>query len=93
MLEEALNFRVRYTDENGEIKPMEKHTVRFDAQNGLVMGAANASCSFKGNFAQREAPSYFGELQTIVQAGKPGVLRLSADDGERLVFAEIPVEE
>ena len=90
---EMVYFRVRYTDESGEIKPMEKHTVRFDAQNGRIMGAANGSCSFRGNFAQREAPSYFGELQTVVQAGKPGILRLSADDGERLVFAEIPVEE
>jgi beta-galactosidase len=86
-------FRVRYTDQNGELKPMEKHTVRIEAENGTVMGAANASCCFRGNFAQREAPSYFGEMQTVVQAGTAGVLRVTAADGERSATAEIPVKE
>ena len=88
---EMVYFRVRYTDENGEIKPTEKHRVRFEAENGAVMGAVNASCSFRGNFAQSEAPSYFGELQTVVRAGDAGVLRVSAEDGERRAIAEIPI--
>ena len=86
-------FRVRYTDETGEVKPMEKHTVRFEAENGTLMGAANGSCSFKGNFAGSEAPSYFGELQAIVCAGAPGVLRVCADDGERKTVTEIQIAE
>ena len=90
---EMVFFRVRYTDQDGEVKPMEKHTVRIEAENGTVMGAVNASCSFSGNFAQSEAPSYFGELQTVVQAGTAGILRVTASDGERSAAAEIPVEE
>ena len=70
---------------------MEKHRVRFEAENGAVMGAANGSCCFRGNFAQSEAPSYFGELQTVVRAGDAGVLRVSAEDGERRAIAEIPI--
>ena len=90
---EMVFFRVRYTDQDGEVKPMEKHTVRIEAENGTVMGAVNASCSFSGNFAQSEAPSYFGEMQTVVQAGTAGILRVTASDGERSAAAEIPVEE
>ena len=90
---EMLYFRTRYTDETGEIKPMEKHAVRFEAENGAVVGAANASCSFKGNFAQPEAPSYFGELQCVVQAASPGLLRLTARDSERSATVEIVIEE
>ncbi len=90
---EMVFFRVRYTDKEGEIKPMEKHTVRFAAENGAVMGAVNASCSFRGNFAQSEAPTYFGELQSVVQAGEAGTLRVTASDGERTASVEIPVED
>jgi beta-galactosidase len=90
---EMVFFRVRYTDPNGELKPMEKHTVHIEAENGTVIGAANASCSFCGNFAQNKAPSYFGEMQTVVQAGTAGVLRVTATDGEYSAAAEIPVKE
>ena len=90
---EMVFFRIRYTDQNGEVKPTEKHTVRIKAENGSVMGAANASCSFCGNFAQSEAPTYFGEMQTVVQAGSSGILRVTADDGKQSATAEIPVEE
>ena len=84
-------FRVRYTDEAGEIKPTEKHSVRIEAENGSVMGTANGSCSFRGNFAQSEAPTYFGEMQTVVQAGESGILRVTAWDGERRATSEIPI--
>ena len=90
---EMVYYRVRYTDENGELKPTEKHRVRFRAENGELMGAVNASCSFKGSFAQSEAPSYFGELQAVVRAGDAGILRVTADDGERRQTAEIPIED
>ena len=86
-----LYFRVRYTDRDGELKPMEKHTVRFEAENGVVIGAANACCSFRGNFAQASAPTYFGELQCVVQAAVPGVLRVTAADGGRSAALEVPI--
>ena len=88
---EMLYFRVRYTDRDGEIKPMEKHTVRFEAENGAVIGTANACCSFRGNFAQASAPTYFGELQCVVQAAVPGVLRVTAADGGRSAALEVPI--
>ena len=88
---EMVYFRVRYTDEAGEIKPTEKHSVRIEAENGSVMGTANGSCSFRGNFAQSEAPTYFGEMQTVVQAGESGILRVTAWDGERRATSEIPI--
>ena len=88
---EMVYFRVRYTDEAGEIKPTEKHSVRIEAENGSVMGTANGSCSFRGNFAQSEAPTYFGEMQTVVQAGESGILRVTAWDGERRATSKIPI--
>ena len=90
---EMVYFRACYTDEAGEIKPLEKHTVRFGAENGAVMGAINGSCYFQGNLAQTAAPTYFGEVQAVVHAGAPGILRLTAEDGERTATVEIPIED
>ena len=87
---EMVYLRVRYTDDQGEGKPMEKHNVSFAAENGTVIGAASAASYFRGNFASDRTPTYFGEAQVIVQAGKSGVLRVTASDGERTAEAEIP---
>ena len=88
--EEMVFFRIRYTDDKGVIKPTERHCVKISAENGTVMGTANASVYFKGNYAQSEVPTYFGEAQAIVQANGNAPLRVTAADGERIATVEIP---
>jgi len=90
---EMVYFRMRYTDDHGEIKPMEKHRIHVSAENGLLMGTANASTYFVGNYAQPEVPAYFGEAQAIVQAGKAGTIVVTATDGERTAVAEIKCQQ
>ncbi len=90
---EMVWLRVRYTDDGGEVKPMEKHRVSFSAENGTVMGTANGSTYFQGNYAQTGAPTYFGEAQTVVQAGGGGILRVTVTDGERSSTAQITVTD
>ena len=84
---------MRYTDDKGEVKPMEKHRIRVCAENGTVMGTANGSTYFRGNYAQCEVPSYFGEAQTVIQSGKAGILRVTVTDGERTSAVELPCIE
>lgn len=90
---EMVYFRMRYTDDAGETKPMEKHRISVHAENGTVIGTANGSAYFQGNFAQHEVPTYFGEAQTIVQADTPGILRVTVTDGERTSSADITIKE
>ena len=90
---ELVYFRMRYTDDKGEVKPMEKHRIRVCAENGTVMGTANGSTYFRGNYAQCEVPSYFGEAQTVIQSGKAGILRVTVTDGERTSAVELPCIE
>ena len=84
-------LRIRYTDETGETKPMEKHVVQISAENAILMGTANASCSFEGNFAQSRVPVYFGEAQAVVLAGQAGTITVTASDGERSAQAQIHI--
>ena len=86
-------LRLRYTDSQGEIKPLERQTVTVSAENGEVMGTANGCTFFHGNYAQDTVPTYFGEAQAVVRAGEAGVLRVTATDGTRTAQAEIICEE
>ena len=87
---EMVYFRVRYTDGKGEVKPMEKHRVSVSAENGTVIGTANGASYFKGNYAQTEVPTYFGEAQTVVQAGEEGILKVTVTDGKQTAAAALP---
>jgi len=69
---------------------MEKHKISVKAENGAVMGTANGSSYFKGNYAQSMVPTYFGEAQTVVQAQKPGRLKVVVHDGTNTAFVEVP---
>ena len=68
---------------------MEKYRICVSAINGTVMGTANGSAYFRGNYAQTEVPTYFGEAQTVVKAEALGVLRVTVTDGERTMTAEV----
>lgn len=86
---EMVYLRMRYTDKSGEVKPMEKHRVSVSAENAVVMGTANGSTYFKGNYAQTEVPTYFGEAQTVVCAGECGIVKVTVTDGNLTAETEI----
>ena len=90
---EMVYLRMCYTDENGEIKPLERRPVTVSAENGEVMGTANGCTYFRGNYAQDTVPTYFGEAQAVVRAGDAGTLRVTVTDGEQTAQAEIMCKE
>ena len=90
---EMVYLRMRYTDENREIKPLERRPVTVSAENGEVMGTANGCTYFRGNYAQKTVPTYFGEAQAVVRAGEAGAVRVTVTDGEQTAQAEIVCKE
>ena len=90
---EMIWLRIRYTDENGEVQPLTRRTVRVKADNGTVMGTANGCTFFHGNYAQSAVPAYFGEAQAIVRAGTAGEVLVTATDGELTSEVKIKCRE
>ena len=90
---EMVYLRLRYTDAAGEIKPLTRGRAAVSAENARVVGTANGCTFFRGNYAQREVPTYFGEAQAVVRAGGPGAVRVTATDGSLTAEAEIICEE
>ena len=89
---EMVYLRMRYTDRNGEIKPSERGKITVEAENAEIIGTANGCTFFRGNYAQREVPTYFGEAQAVVRALNPGTVRVTVADGSRKTAAEIQCE-
>ena len=90
---EMVYLRLRYTDENGEIKPLERGKITLEAEGAQVVGTANGCTYFQGNYAQSAVKTYFGEAQAVVRPDKPGRVLITATDGERTAQAELICEE
>ena len=81
---------IRYTDSKGVWKPMEKHLLKVDVQNGRLLGLGSAAPYFKGNYTNTEVQTYFGEALAVVQADGSGPVKVTVGDGERTETATVP---
>ena len=82
---------MQYTDEKGIWKPMEKHTLKVEAEGGEIMGLGNAAAYFEGNYAQESVPTYFGEALTVVRAFGTGPVKVRVSDEKGTVEVIIPL--
>ena len=63
---ELLYIPIRYTDEDGILKPMEKHVVKVEADGLLGLGNA---CSYnKDGYDKQETFTYYGQALAVVKA-------------------------
>ncbi|MBO6214466.1 MAG: DUF4982 domain-containing protein, partial [Lachnospiraceae bacterium] len=78
-------IRLRYTDENGVWKPMEKHRIKLAVENGTLLGFGSA-CPYQPNgYLNDTADTYYGEALAVIRVGEPGELKVSATDEGRTV--------
>ena len=71
---------IRYTDENGIWKPMEKHTVKVSVENGTLAGLGSAAPYKEGNYTDDHTATYFGEAMAVIRAGEDGAVRVTVSD-------------
>ena len=76
--------RVRYTDEHGIVKPLERGTLRATVTGGELLGFGCAAPFNKGSFVTGETGTYYGEALAVVRvnraaetAGKSAVLTVT----------------
>lgn len=91
---DGLSFiRMRYTDEEGIWKPMERHNLTIEVENGELMGFGNDCPYFEGNFAQTTVPTYFAEANAVVRATGTGPVIVKVSDEKQTVTCEILVTD
>ena len=85
-------FRIRYTDGDGIWKPMEKHRVHIEVENGELQALGNACPYNPEGYLLDTVSTYYGEALAIVRAGESGTLRLTCRDEERSRNLEMAIE-
>ena len=59
---------IRYTDEKGVLKPMEKHQVSVKVEGGTLLGLGNACSYNKDGYDKDQTFTYYGQALCVVKA-------------------------
>ena len=84
-------IRLKYTDNAGILKPLERGILKVSVQGGTLAGLGSA-CPFNAKgFAGSETDTYYGEALAVVKADSEGPVTLSVSDGTLSCSVSIPV--
>lgn len=88
---DGLSFvKLQYTDEDGIIKPMEKHKITVYVKGGKLLGLGSA-CSYNPDgYTKNTVKTYYGEALAVVQADGRGPVEVTAIDEAGSYSVEIP---
>lgn len=82
---------LRYTDREGMIKPMEKHLLKVEVENGKLVGLGSANSYVKGNYTDHTVKTYYGEALAVVRADGSGAVKVTVASREQKKSVEIPL--
>lgn len=85
-------IRLRYTDENGIWKPMEKHRIRIGVENATLMGFGNACPYNPDGYWQEQTRTYYGEAMAVVRAGQQGEAVITVTDETNSYQVKLPIK-
>ena len=74
---------LRYTDENGTVKPLERGILSVEVTGGRLLGLGSACPYNETGYLTARTDTYFGEALAVVQAGESGSIELTVTDGAR----------
>ncbi len=85
--------RLEYKDEQGVWMPMEKHDLKVQVENGVLLGFGNACAYNKDGYWKDETNTYYGRALAVVRAGEEGVVTVKVQDEQGEHTLEIPVHQ
>ncbi len=71
-------IRLKFTDKNGVIKPMERGILNVSVEGGELVGLGSACPFYELSYLDTKCDTYYGEALAIVRAGGKGEVKLSA---------------
>jgi beta-galactosidase len=85
-------IRMEYTDKMGIWKPMEKHKVLVEAENGELKGLVNACPYNKDGYWQNHTSTYYGRALAVVKAGVRGEVTVKVMDESDIYTVTVPIK-
>ena len=83
--------QLAFTDENGTVKPMERHRITLSVENGTLLGFGSA-CPYQPDaYQSATCDTYYGRALAVIRAGEKGELKLTAvwDENEVTALQEV----
>ena len=86
-------IRLRYTDQNGVLKPTVREPIRVQVTGGRLLALGNA-CPFNlQGYRTSQTDPYWGEAMAIVETGTEGCVTLQADSAVGSAMAAVQVHK
>ena len=85
-------IRLRYTDENGIIKPLARGSIQVQVRGGTLVGLGSACPFNKHSYLDSETDTYYGEALAIVRMGDGDTMTIAASDGEYSAELTVPAQ-
>ena len=85
-------IRLRYTDENGIIKPLARGNIQVQVRGGTLVGLGSACPFNKHSYLDSETDTYYGEALAIVRMGDGDAMTIAASDGEYSAELTVPAQ-
>ena len=76
-----LYIRLRYTDANGELKPLVRGKIAVEAEGGQLLGLGSAAPYNEAGYLSAETDTYYGEALAVVRAEGDIVFRAKSPFG------------
>lgn len=73
---------IEYTDEVGNIKPMERGRIHLEVTGGELVALGHACPYNPDGFHQTDTDTYYGQAMAIIRVGTEEELSIIADDGQ-----------
>ena len=71
-------IRLKFTDKNGVVKPMERGILNVSVEGGELVGLGSACPFYELSYLDTKCDTYYGEALAIVRADGKGEVKLSA---------------
>lgn len=83
-------IQIQYTDQNGILKPMEKHQISVQVEHGTLKGLGNACPYNPDGYRKSTTKTYYGRALAVVWADGSDSVKVTVTDETRQCSVEIP---
>lgn len=76
--EDLLYVRMKYTDADGTIKPLERGDIKVAVEGGKLIGIGSACPYYEKSYLGDTADTYYGEAMAVIRPDKSGKITVDA---------------
>ena len=89
---DLLYVRMKYTDDNGTLKPLVRSDIKVSAEGGKILGIGSACPYYERSYLGDTSDTYYGEAMVILQSNKEaGKITVVAESGYGNAQMEVKV--